>query len=133
MSAIIGGRTDNQGMVVLPGFFSVAVVALMSAVGLTSVGITMAGRVVIPVSGRIVGFIYDLDAAITAGTLGLTFYINGSTSGVTTNATSGQRGKTILASSHVVAAGDSIDVRITTDAGIAGPTKVIVHPLFVAD
>lgn len=128
-----GTYSDAQRSVVGPDFSHLVVIALMADVQLAVSGLAISGARWTPgVNGRVLGFSRDQDAAISAGTLTVKLFKNGSSAG-TVALTTGQRGHSNFASAISFTSTDSLDFRISTDAAIAGATKLVVIPRVVFD
>jgi hypothetical protein len=85
-------------------------------------GETIAGsarRFRMPRAGKVKSISCQLDAAPTAGSITLTLYKNGASTGDTMTINIGEDGKTLLLAGTSYVANDTIELRYNTDAGLA--------------
>lgn len=91
------------------------------------------GRFTFPYTGRVVGIVRELNAALSAGNLTVSMFKNGSSAGtVGLTSASGIRGKHLFADISY-ATDDSLHIKVTTDVGFLGATTLVVYPLMVFD
>jgi len=115
-------------------FFSTGIVINQTNLQINLGGIALAGRISMPASGRIVGIVWELNTVVTAGTLTISVFKNGSSSGVSKALTSASAVRGVHSQTPVsFAATDSLDIRYTSDAGLLGPGTGLFWITYVID